>query len=146
MTKDRPTDERPSSDRKEGSREVRADGGEVDYLEAEVNLFKPSTPFMRDHMSMIKKGFAVWLVLVFAPPILTFLVPGAMSTQIPAIGFPLHYFLMAFGGPTGTLLLSLWYTRKRDALDEKYGIGDHATGSGGGHEGAEAAADGGGDV
>jgi putative solute:sodium symporter small subunit len=131
-------------DTEDGSPEAEAERHEeTDYLEEEVNLFSPSTPFMRDHLSMMKKGFAVWLVLVFAPPVLTFVVPEAMSTTMPVIGFPLHYFLMAVGGPTGTLLLSLWYTRRRDALDEKYGIGEHAPESGGGREGAEVAADGG---
>lgn len=143
MTDENPTDKRPSVENS-GAKDARADGGEVDYLDSEVSLFSPSTPFMRDHLRMIRRGFAVWVVIVFAPPVLTFLAPDAMSTQIPVIGFPLHYFLMAFGGPTGILILSFWYTRKRDALDEKYGIGEYSTGSGGGREGAgEAAADGG---
>ena len=143
MTEDSPTDERPSRD--DASGEPRPDGGEVDYLESKVSIMNPSTPFMQDHMRLIRRGLAVWFVMVFAPPILTFLVPGGMSTQMPVLGFPLHYFLMAVVGPTGTLLLSLWYTRKRDALDRKYGIGEHAaekSGSAGG-PGGEAAADGG---
>ncbi|MFP4175423.1 MAG: DUF4212 domain-containing protein [Halobacteriales archaeon] len=144
MTQEKPTDERPSIQTDGGTEEARPDGGDVDYLESEVSLFSPTTPFMRDHMRMIRRGFAVWLVVVFAPPVLTFVAPETMSTQMPVIGFPLHYFLMAVGGPTGTLLLALWYTRRRDALDEKYGIGEHATDSSGSPEGSGgAAADGG---
>ena len=48
--------------------------------------------------------------------------PGAMTTTMPVVGFPLHYFLVAIGAPGGALLLAFWYARKRDELDEKYGI------------------------
>jgi putative solute:sodium symporter small subunit len=147
MTQDRHGDGRTSTEEDGAKGEARTDGGNVDYLESEVSLFSPSTPFMRDHLRMIWKGFTVWAVIVFAPPVLTFVAPDAMSTTMPVIGFPLHYFLMAVGGPTGTLLLSLWYTRRRDALDEKYGIGEGSTETGGTPDGAgEAAADGGGEA
>lgn len=128
---------------------TRADGGaveqekNVDYLDTEINILKPGTPFMRDHQRIIWTGFFVWLVVVFGPPTLTFVAPDVMSSQIPVLGFPLHYFLIAIGGPTGALLLSLWYTRKRDALDRKYGIGVPESDEGS-DEGVEpAAADGG---
>jgi len=98
----------------------------TDYLNSEVNLLNPSTPFMRDHLKIVWTGFVIWAVVVFGPVTLTRLAPGAMTTEMPVLGFPLHYFLVAFGAPTGALILSLWYARKRDALDEKYGI-DHAT-------------------
>jgi putative solute:sodium symporter small subunit len=143
MTRDRTTDGGQST---ESGGEPAPDGGDVDYLESEVSLFSPSTPFMRDHLRIMRRGFVLWVVVVFAPPVLTFLVPDAMSTTMPVIGFPLHYFLMAFGGPTGVLLLSFWYTRRRDALDERYGIGEHSTGSEGAPEASGgAAADGGGE-
>jgi len=125
-----------------GDASARPDGGrEVEYLEAEVNIFSPSTPFMRDHLRIIWSGFLAWLVIVFGPVTLTAIVPGAMTTPMPVIGFPLHYFLVAIGAPGGALLLSLWYARKRDALDKEYGI-DHETT---GEPGAEVAtaADGG---
>ncbi|WP_339104460.1 DUF4212 domain-containing protein [Haloterrigena salinisoli] len=116
--------------------EVKADGGvasgsparahqNTDYLSSEVNLLNPSTQFMRDHLRLVWSGFAVWFVVVFGPVTLTRFAPDLMTTQIPMLGFPLHYFLVAIGGPTGALLLSFWYARKRDALDAKYGI-DHA--------------------
>ena len=109
----------------------RTDGGltddeQVQYLDAEVNIFSPSTPFMRDHLRIIWTGFLAWLVIVFGPVTLTAVVPGVMTTPMPALGFPLHYFLVAIGAPVGALLLSVWYARKRDALDEEYGI-DHGT-------------------
>ncbi|WP_430504562.1 DUF4212 domain-containing protein [Haloparvum sp. PAK95] len=97
---------------------------QTDYLDAEVNLLSPSTPFMRDHLRVVWTGFVVWALIVFGPVTLTLLAPGAMTTQLPVIGFPLHYFLVAFGAPTGSLLLAAWYARRRDQLDEKYGI-DH---------------------
>ncbi|WP_129114940.1 DUF4212 domain-containing protein [Halegenticoccus tardaugens] len=122
-------------DRNTHDAETKTDGGAVasaaqdhrntNYLEEEVNLLHPSTPFMRDHLRVVWTGFAVWAVLVFGPVTLTAVAPGPMTTQIPGLGFPLHYFLVAIGAPAGALLLSIWYARKRDALDEKYGI-DHS--------------------
>ncbi|SDM12695.1 putative solute:sodium symporter small subunit [Halogranum gelatinilyticum] len=113
----------------------------TDYLDREVNLLRPSTPFMRDHLRVIWTGFALWAVIVFGPVTATALVPGVMTTQLPVIGFPLHYFLVAIGAPGGALVLSLWYARKRDQLDQKYGI-DH-TQTAAEASGAAAAADGG---
>jgi putative solute:sodium symporter small subunit len=111
---------------------VQTDGGTVtqaaqahrntDYLNKEVNLLKPSTPFMRDHLRVVWTGFILWALIVFGPVTATAIAPDAMSTQIPILGFPLHYFLVALGAPTGALLLSVWYARKRDTLDEKYDI------------------------
>ena len=94
----------------------------TDYLDREVNLLNPSTPFMRDHLRVVWTGLILWGLIVFGPVTLTAIAPDVMTTQIPALGFPLHYFLVALGAPTGALLLSVWYARKRDALDEKYGI------------------------
>lgn len=110
-------------------RRVETDGGtgaeaqgSTEYLEMEVNLLRPSTSFMRDHLRVVWAGFILWVIVVFGPPTLTFLAPNAMMTTIPGLGFPLHYFLVAIGGPGGALLLSIWYARQRDQLDEKYGI------------------------
>ncbi|WP_029601590.1 DUF4212 domain-containing protein [Natronobacterium lacisalsi] len=128
--------------------ELETDGGvagghgqahrDTDYLNQEVNLLKPSTPFMRDHLRVVWTGFVIWVVAVFGPVTLTYLATDAMTTQMPVLGFPWHYFLVAFGAPTSALLLSVWYSRKRDALDEKYGI-DHTTPEGTEHGGATAA-------
>jgi putative solute:sodium symporter small subunit len=109
---------------------VATDGGlsdvererQIDYLEVEINLLKPATPFMRDHNRAILTGFVAWAIIVFGPITATRIAPDLMTQSIPALGFPLHYFLIAIGAPTGALLLSVWYARKRDKIDEKYGI------------------------
>src|SRR6056297_2181950 len=121
----------PGSEATGGSSDLESDGGvasasqahaNTDYLSSEVNLLNPSTPFMRDHLRIIWTGFAIWAVVVFAPVTATMLAPGAMTTTMPVIGFPLHYFLVAIGAPGGALILAFWYARKRDELDDKYGI------------------------
>jgi len=33
-----------------------------------------------------------------------------------------HYFLIAIVAPSSALILSVWYAKKRDGIDEKYGI------------------------
>lgn len=116
---------------------------DVDYLDSEVNLLRPSTPFMRDHLRIIWTGFAVWALIVFGPVTLTALAPEIMTTQMPVLGFPLHYFLVAIGAPGGALILAVWYARKRDRLDDKYGIEHPTTAEGPGDESETAATDGG---
>ena len=114
---------------------VAADGGmtqaaqahqNTDYLNEEVNLLKPSTAYMRDHLRIVWAGFVAWALIVFGPVTLTAIAPGVMTTTMPVLGFPWHYFLIAFGAPTGALVLAAVYARQRDKLDEKYGI-DHST-------------------
>ncbi|OYR54311.1 DUF4212 domain-containing protein [Halorubrum halodurans] len=117
---------------------------ETDYLGAEVNLLDPSTPYMRDHLRIVWTGFAVWVLAVWGPVTLTRLAPGPMTSPMPILGFPLHYFLVAFGAPTSALILAFWYSRKRDALDGKYGI-DHAGDAGTDPAADAVAADGGAD-
>ncbi len=95
---------------------------QIDYMEVEINLLKPATPFMRDHNRAILTGFFAWALIVFGPITATRLAPDIMTQSLPVIGFPLHYFLIAIGAPVGALLLSVWYARKRDKIDEKYGI------------------------
>lgn len=96
---------------------------ETDYLDAEVNILRPSTQFMQDHLRLIWVGFAAWVLAVFGPVTATYLAPDLM-TGATLLGFPLHYFLVAIGGPGGALLLSVVYSWRRDTLDKKYGI-DH---------------------
>jgi len=103
---------------------------ETNYLTSEVNLLNPSTPFMRDHLRIIRTGFVIWAVVVFGPVTLTAVAPDVMTSTLPVVGFPLHYFLVAIGAPGGALLLAFWYARKRDQLDEKYGI-EHTDGGAG---------------
>jgi putative solute:sodium symporter small subunit len=104
---------------------VAAEEAEINYLETEINLLSPSTPFMRDHLKLVWGTFIAWLLVVWGPVTLTWLAPEVMTTTVPAIGFPLHYFLVALGAPTGALVLAFVYARQRDKLDEKYGI-DHS--------------------
>ena len=110
--------------------EARTDGGmsdvererQTDYLDVEINLLKPATPFMKDHTRVIWIGFAIWVVTTFGPITATRIAPGVMTTEMPVIGFPFHYFAIAIGAPGAALLLSVWYAKKRDAIDDKYGI------------------------
>jgi len=109
---------------------IETDGGMTDvererqteYLDVEINLLKTATPFMRDHLKIIWIGFAIWTFTTFGPITLTRIAPELMTSTMPVIGFPLHYFLIAIGAPSSALLLSVWYARKRDQIDEKYGI------------------------
>ncbi len=117
------------------SHNTRPDGGvpgdvvnreqQTDYLQTEINILKPSTPYMRDHLKVIWTGFTVWIFTTFGPVTATVLAPDIMTSTMPVLGFPWHYFGIAIGGPGGSLLLAAWYARKRDQLDEKYGI-DHS--------------------
>ncbi len=130
---------------------VRTDGGtsdvqreqETDYLEVEINLLNPATPFMKDHLRVIWIGFSVWVVTTFGPITATRIAPDLLTTAMPVIGFPFHYFAIAIGGPTAALLLSVWYAKKRDAIDEKYGIEQVDNEARAAHVDPDAAADGG---
>jgi len=113
---------------------VETDGGtvthaqkhrETDYLDREVNLLKPSTPYMRDHLKLVWGTFIAWTLIVWGPVTMTRIAPETM-TSLTVLGFPLHYFLIALGGPTGALVLAAVYARSRDQLDDKYGI-EHGT-------------------
>lgn len=101
----------------------------TDYLESKVNIFAPSTPFMREHLRIIWTMFIAWIIVVFGPVTATFIIPEIM-TGITFLGFPLHYFLTAVGAPLGALILSIIYARKRDRLDVKYEI-HHSSNKGG---------------
>ncbi|MCD2201228.1 MULTISPECIES: DUF4212 domain-containing protein [unclassified Halobacterium] len=120
-----PTDEPPAEPDGGAVAGVAQSEDSTDYLTSEVNLLRPSTPFMRDHLRIIWTGFAIWAVVVFGPVTLTAIIPDVMTSTMPVLGFPLHYFLVSIGAPGGALILAFWYARKRDALDEKYGI-DHS--------------------
>lgn len=66
-----------------------------------------------------------------------------MTAQLPVIGFPLHYFLVAVLSPTSSLVLAFIYSRKRDQLDERYGIDHTASQTRSKSESEAAVADGG---
>ena len=160
-THERPDDGTTAADGGESSgtsrpsSEPRSDGGisqaaqnhrNTEYLDEEVNLLKPSTPYMRDHLRIVWAGFIAWALIVFGPVTLTAVAPGPMTTTMPVLGFPWHYFLVGFCAPTGSLILAAVYARQRDKLDEKYGIDHSAPGAGADEEseaGDATAADGG---
>ncbi|TQR22573.1 DUF4212 domain-containing protein [Haloferax sp. wsp5] len=120
MSRDTPADREESTIQPDGGTAAAHD--DIDYLDREVNLLRPSTPFMRDHLKVIWTGFRAWALLTFGPPVLTYFAPATMTAQLPVIGFPLHYFLVAVLSPTSSLVLAFIYSRKRDQLDERYGI------------------------
>jgi putative solute:sodium symporter small subunit len=129
-------DTRTESD---GGTVARPGPGGVDYLDREVNLVRPSTPFMRDHLRLIWTGFVAWILAVFGPVTATALAPDLMTTPVPVLGFPLHYLLVSVGAPGGSLVLAVWYTRKRDQLDQQYGIDHRVAGETAGSDEATAA-------
>lgn len=106
------------------SEEVETDGGveTADYLDAEINMFKPATPFMRDHLKVIWGFFAVWALFVFGPVTATAIAPEVMTETTVLGGYPLHFFLTALVAPAGALVLSAVYAWQRDRLDSKYGV------------------------
>ncbi len=93
----------------------------TDYLDSEVNLLKPSTTFMRDHLKLVWGSFVAWILATWGPVTATFLAPETM-TSLSILGFPAHYFLVGFFAPTSSLVLAAIYAHRRDKLDEKYGI------------------------
>jgi putative solute:sodium symporter small subunit len=94
---------------------------QTDYLDSEVNLLRPSTRFMRDHLKLVWGSFIAWILATWGPVTATFLAPETM-TSLSILGFPAHYFLVGFFAPTSSLVLAAIYAHRRDKLDEKYGI------------------------
>jgi len=118
------TDEQTSDD----DADVATDGGTanaraepVNYLDVRINLLSPSTSFMRDHLKLVWGSFIAWVIVTWGPVIATFLAPDTMAS-LSILGFPGHYFLVAFVAPTSSLILAAIYAYRRDKLDEKYGI------------------------
>jgi len=119
--------DRSTSERADDTDRLETDGGtnEVDYLDEKIHMFRPATPFMRDHLRVIWGLFAVWVLFTFGPVTATAIAPEVM-TNTHVLGFQLHYFLTALGSPIGALILSAVYAWQRDLLDVKYGV-DHET-------------------
>lgn len=103
---------------------IETDGGVATetYLDKEINIFKPATPFMRDHLRVIGLSFVAWVIVVFGPTTATLLAPDTMTGITVFGGFPLHFFLTAIFTPLAALLLSVAYAMQRDRLDSKYDI------------------------
>ncbi|TYL37718.1 DUF4212 domain-containing protein [Natronococcus pandeyae] len=103
---------------------VETDGGvkTETYLDKEINIFKPATPFMRDHLKVIWISFVAWIVVVFGPTTAILFAPDLMTGTTVLGGFPLHFFLTAIFTPLAALLLSVAYAMQRDRLDTRYDI------------------------
>jgi putative solute:sodium symporter small subunit len=114
------------------SETVATDGGTAsaqetgDYLDARINLLSPSTGFMRDHLKLVWGSFIAWIIATWGPVTATLLATDTM-TSLSILGFPGHYFLVAFVSPTSSLILAAIYAQRRDKLDEKYGIDTSST-------------------
>lgn len=94
----------------------------VDYLDQEINILRPSTPFMRDKVRMIWILFVIWAAFVFGPVTISMFAEEFMiQTQLLG-GYPLLYLLTATATPAAALVLSAVYAWYRDTLDEKYDI------------------------
>ena len=119
------TDNSPRTTNDAGT--VETDGGvtakqsSTNYLDAEVNIFRPETAFMRDHLKLIWATFIAWTIAVFGPVTAALVAPDLMTETI-VLGFQLHVLLTGIGAPLGALVLSAVYAYRRDKLDEKYGI------------------------
>ncbi|MDQ2050603.1 DUF4212 domain-containing protein [Natronolimnohabitans sp. A-GB9] len=115
------TDDESTTDGQQ--RQLETDGGHetVDYLDEKIHMFRPATPFMRDHLKLIWGLFAVWVVFTFGPVTATLLATDFM-TGTHVLGFQLHYFLTAIGSPVSVLVLCAAYAWQRDRLDAEYGV------------------------
>ena len=128
--------------------DVQPDGGvatgrePADYLDERINLFRPATPFMRDHLKLIWGTFAAWLVVVFGPVTVAAIAPEAADAHRVA-GTPTLFMVTAIGTPLGALLLSVFYAWSRDRLVKKYDVEHGRAATDGTDEGAATAADGG---
>ncbi|AGB38009.1 DUF4212 domain-containing protein [Natronococcus occultus] len=117
-------------------------GETADYLDSRIHMFKPATPFMRDHLKVIWGLFAVWVLVTFGPVTATWIATDTMtSTQV--FGFQLHYFLTALGSPIGVFVLCVAYAWQRDRLDAQYGVSHEVSTEADGDAGQHVAADGG---
>lgn len=110
------TETETQTDRTAAEREA-----EVDYLNQEISIINPSTPFMRDNLKVIWGTFIVWIFLVFGPVTVAAIAPEAADAARIA-GTPALFMMTAIGTPLGALLLAAGYAYQRDRLDEKYGI------------------------
>ncbi len=114
------TDEQPVLT--DGGGDAHAVHENTDYLDHEVNIFKPSTPFMKDNLRMIFVLFAAWIIGVFGPVIASYFAEGFMTETTVLGGYPLNFFLTAIVSPLIALVLAAVYAWYRDRLDTKYGI------------------------
>lgn len=92
----------------------------LDYLEREINLFKPATPFMRANLRMIFALVGLWILFVFGPVTASYFFPEVMTETRILGGFPLNFFLTAMVAPAAALILAGIYAAYRDRLDRQF--------------------------
>ena len=98
----------------------------IDYLEREINIFKPATPFMRANLKMIFVLCAIWTVFVFGPVTASFFAPEFMTETRVLGGFPLNFFLTAMVAPGAALGLAAVYAAYRDHLNTRFNTAPHS--------------------
>ncbi len=96
------------------------------YLEAEVNLLKPYTPYMRDNLRIIWTIIIIWVFTTFGFPIIVWLTAWDPLGEGPLtaanyMGWPVHWFLTALIAPTSALVLCIIFCIRLDQLNRKYG-------------------------
>ncbi len=99
----------------------RDDDSSVDYLDREINIFRPATPFMRDNLKAIFGLSVIWALFVFGPVTASFFAPELMTDTRVLGGIPLNFFLTAIVAPGAALVLAGIYAAYRDRLDDTYG-------------------------
>lgn len=97
-----------------------------DYLQWEINIFKPASQYMKDYLVSMWITFVLWAVAIFGPPTvlrLTQTTPSGIGplTEATFLGFPLHWFIAALGSTTAALILCLVFTLQLDKLSKRYG-------------------------
>ena len=113
----------------------------IDYLDEEVNILRPSTPFMRAKLRAIALLFVIWLLFVFGPVTISLFAEEFMvETQVLG-GYPLLYFMTVLVAPGAALVLAAIYAWYHDKLDDRYAAeetvdvdADRATAADGGVE------------
>ena len=99
---------------------------EKEYLESEVNLLSPQTPFMRDFLKLSMPLVIIFVVTILGGPALVFLAaenPDGTGplTEATILWFPAHWFIMAWVVPVIPFILAIVFAIQQDKLWQKYG-------------------------
>lgn len=97
---------------------------EKEYLEKEVNLLNPQTPFLKDFLKLSVPLLIIFVVTVIAAPAIIFLAaenPDGTGplTEATILWFPAHWFIAAFT-PVIPFILCIVFAIKQDKLWDKY--------------------------
>lgn len=120
-------------DESENGEKPRPDDGddEVDYMDREINILRPATPFMQANIRMIVVLFVVWAIFVFGPVTASLFFPELMTETRVLGGYPLNFFLTALVAPGAALGLAGVYAWYRDRLDDRFGVDAEGSGTDG---------------